>query len=79
MSVVIHPGRLRQALARRGWSAADLARVAGVSRPTVGAALGGRPITARSLRLMAEALAREPALTAIDDFLMLDSDDYHID
>jgi transcriptional regulator with XRE-family HTH domain len=79
VSVVIHPGRLRQALARRGWSAADLARVSGVSRPTVGAALGGRPITARSLRLMAEALAKEPALTAIDDLLMLDGDDRHLD
>lgn len=70
MGVVVHPGRLRQELVRRGWSATDLAREAGVSRPTVGAALAGRPIAARSLGLLAQALARVPAVEIIDDLIL---------
>ena len=31
MSVVVHPGRLRQELARRGWSDAELAKVGGAN------------------------------------------------
>ena len=70
MGVVVHPGRLRQELARRGWSATDLAREAGVSRPTVSAALAGRPIAARSLGLVAQALVRVPAIDVIDGLLL---------
>jgi len=66
MGVVVHPGRLRHELARRGWSATDLAREAGVSPPTVSAALAGRAISARSVGLMAQALMRVPALDVID-------------
>lgn len=75
MSVTVHPGRLREALARRGWSASDLAREAGLSAPTIGSALAGKPITARSLRLMAQALAKAPALDGISELLMLDARD----
>lgn len=70
MGVVVHPGRLRHELARRGWSATDLAREAGVSRPTVGAALAGRPIAARSLGLMATALSRTPVIEVVDALML---------
>ena len=69
MSVTVHPGRLRQELARRGWSAADLARHAGLSHPTVGAALAGRPIAAASLACVARALGEAPPIEAIDRLL----------
>ena len=35
MSVVVHPGRLRQEMARRGWSGRDLAREARLSEATI--------------------------------------------
>jgi transcriptional regulator with XRE-family HTH domain len=66
MGVVLHPGRLKLEMARRGWSATDLARESGVSRPTISAALAGRAIAARSVGLVARAFARVPAEQAID-------------
>ena len=69
MSVNVHPGRLRLELARRGWSAADLARESGLSQPTISAALAGRAITARSLALVAHALAGAPVLEVGDCLL----------
>ena len=74
MGVVIHPGRLRLEMARRGWSATDLAREAGLSRPTVSAATSGRAVAARSVGLMAAALARTPVLPAIDSLVLGDRD-----
>jgi lambda repressor-like predicted transcriptional regulator len=71
MSVVVHPGRLRQELARRGWAARDLAREARLSEATVSTALAGRPIAARSLALITEALVRAPILPAVDGLLMI--------
>lgn len=69
MTVVVDPQRLREALALRGWSGNDLARVSGLSAPTVSAALAGRPITAHSLRCMAVALEREPAVGLISSLI----------
>src|SRR5438045_2332636 len=66
MGIVVHPGRLRLELARRGWCAADLAREAGVSHPTVSAVLAGRPIAARSLGLIGAALERVPPAASLD-------------
>ena len=65
VTVVLDPQRLREALATRGWSATDLARSAGLSAPTIGAALAGRPIAARSLKFIAQALSREPEVGLI--------------
>lgn len=62
----MHPGRLRNELARRGWSAADLARQSGVSAPTGSAALAGRGISARSLQRIALALSQAPTHDVID-------------
>jgi transcriptional regulator with XRE-family HTH domain len=75
MSVVVHPGRLRQEMARRGWAAADLAREARISHATVSAALAGKPIAERSLGLMSKALSKAPVLDVADALLMNDRGD----
>lgn len=67
--ITLQPDRLRLELARRGWSAADLAREARVSPPTVSAALAGRPIAAQSLALIAGALSRGLVVPTIDVLL----------
>ena len=73
MSVVVHAGRLRQEMARRGWAATDLAREATLSPATVSAALGGRAISATSVGLIAAALSRVPASAVIDSLIMADN------
>jgi lambda repressor-like predicted transcriptional regulator len=72
MSVMVHPGRLRQEMARRGWGVCDLAREARLSHATISAALTGRPVAERSLSLMVKALARVPALDGVDILIMGD-------
>ena len=72
MGSVVHPGRLRIEIARRGWSATDLAREARLAQSTVSAALAGRPISNRSLELIARALLRAPAVDVIDLLIMFD-------
>jgi transcriptional regulator with XRE-family HTH domain len=69
VSVVIQAERLRAEMVRRGLSARELARAAGVSAPTVGTALAGRPIATRSLQLIAETLGRIPPLAVVDALL----------
>jgi lambda repressor-like predicted transcriptional regulator len=73
MSVILDASRLRNEMARRGWSAADLSRHSRLSQATVSAALSERPITARSLGLIAEALARAPTVEMIERLLPPDS------
>ena len=70
VSVTVHPGRLRQEIARRGWSPLDLARAARLSPATVSAALAGKPIAASSLNLIAKALAGAPTVDVIDRLLL---------
>jgi len=72
MSVVVHAGRLRLEIVRRGWSATDLARESRLSPATISAALAGRPIAAKSLDLIAGAFTRVPARKAIDGLIMGD-------
>ena len=74
MSVIVHPGRLRYEMARRGWSAAQLARESGLSGATITAALAGRPIAAQSLILIGRALGRVPPVEAIDSLILGDRD-----
>jgi transcriptional regulator with XRE-family HTH domain len=74
MSLVVHAGRLRQEMARRGWAAVDLARESRLSPATVSAALGGKPVAASSVALIADALARVPASQMIDALIMIDGD-----
>jgi transcriptional regulator with XRE-family HTH domain len=59
-------------MTRRGWDALQLARESRLSPATVSAALAGRPIAARSLTLIAEALARTPVIAVIDALVLPD-------
>lgn len=78
VSITVHPGRLRAELARRGWAAADLARAANVSAPTVSAALAGRAISAQSLHKLAIALTAAPCLDVIDKLILTRLDDHEL-
>jgi transcriptional regulator with XRE-family HTH domain len=69
VGIKIDPKRLRLELARRGWTGTRLATEAGVSSPTVSAALAGKAIAAQSLSLMAAALGRTPPVPGIDALL----------
>jgi transcriptional regulator with XRE-family HTH domain len=79
VSVVVHPGRLRQEMTRRGWAATDLAREAHLSPATVSAALAGRSISENSLALIATALQRAPVIGVIDSLIMLGSTDAELE
>jgi len=69
VSVIVHSGRLRFEMVRRGWSASDLARESRLSPATISAALAGRPIAAKSLDLIGDALTRVSARQAIDELI----------
>ena len=79
MSIVIHPGRLRQEMSRRGWAAVDLAREARLSQATVSTALHGKPIAEKSFALMAKALSRTPVLDVADSLIMRNVSDMTLD
>jgi hypothetical protein len=59
-------------MTRRGLEAADLARLSGLSAPTISAALAGRAVAARSLARLVRALMTAPVLDGIDELLMVD-------
>lgn len=69
MSVQINAERLSREMSRRGLRAIDLARAAGLSAPTVSAALSGRAISITSLRLIVVALTQAPVLRGVDELL----------
>jgi len=79
MSVVVHPGRLRQEMARRGWAASDLARESRLSQATISGALAGRPVAAKSLSLIAKALSQAPVLDVVDLLIMGERVDVGLD
>jgi transcriptional regulator with XRE-family HTH domain len=66
---VISSGRLRLELARRGWALSDLATAAGISPPTVSAAIAGRALAPNTVRRIALALAGTPPVDGVDDLL----------
>jgi transcriptional regulator with XRE-family HTH domain len=66
VSVFVQPFRLREEMTRRGWDAMHLAREARLSPATISAALAGRPIAARSLTMIADALLHAPVIDVID-------------
>ena len=74
MSVSVDGARLRLEISRRGWNSVDLAKAARLSGATVSAALAGRPISATSLRLIADALAAAPADALIERLLSWEGD-----
>jgi lambda repressor-like predicted transcriptional regulator len=75
VSVVFHPGRLRQEMIRRGWAATDLARESRLSQATISTALAGRPVAEKSLALIAKALSRAPVLDVVDYLVLQDGPD----
>lgn len=69
MGVVIQVDQLRRELARRGWSYRDLALASRLSAPTITAAMSGRPIAPRTVRLIAAALVKAPPVEGVDILL----------
>lgn len=70
MGLAVRADVLAREVARRGWTLADLAKAAGLSGATMTAARAGRPISPRSLRRIAAALASAPPLEGVDDLLL---------
>ncbi len=64
---------LQRALAVRGLSGADLARLAKISHPTVSQALRGRPVAMRSFSAIVRALSETDPLPGSSE-LIADSD-----
>jgi lambda repressor-like predicted transcriptional regulator len=79
MSVVVHPGRVRLEMTRRGWAATDLARESRLSQATISAALSGWPIAAKSVALIAKALSQAPVLDGVDSLIMSERSDVALD
>jgi lambda repressor-like predicted transcriptional regulator len=78
MSVVVHALHLRDEMARRGWSAADLARESRLSQATISAALASKPVNAQSVALIANALTRVPAIGGIDSLIRHETPDIEV-
>ena len=69
MSVRISPARIDRELARRGWSATDLAKASGCSPSTISGARRGRSVTNETLRKIADALLSAPVVPGVDSLL----------
>jgi transcriptional regulator with XRE-family HTH domain len=69
MGVRISPTRIDRELARRGWSATDLARASGCSPSTISGARRGRQVTNETLRKIADALRGAPLVAGVDALL----------
>ena len=61
--------RLRREMASRGWNACDLARLADLSPATLSAVLKGTPVSPRTVRKIAIAIARAPAIPEAAELL----------
>jgi transcriptional regulator with XRE-family HTH domain len=69
MSIRIDSARLDRELARRGWSAKDLAKAAGCSPSTISGLRRGRQVNNDTLRKIAAALDAAPIVPGIDSLL----------
>ncbi len=69
MSIRINSARLDRELARRGWSATDLAKAAGCSPSTISGLRRGRQVNNDTLRKIAAALEAAPIVPGIDFLL----------
>ena len=54
--VVLSSHAIKEACAERGWSLSELARRAGISRPTLASALHGQPVRSRTAWKVSKAL-----------------------
>ena len=70
MGVNLDSDRLKREARLRGWSNTELADRASVSRPTITAAMRGRAVSPRTLRLIAQALVDTPPVEGIEALLM---------
>jgi len=70
MSLTLDVHHVRAEMGRRGWTQVDLAEAAGISQPTVSAALAGRPIKEKSARAIAAALKGSKPNPAIERILL---------
>jgi transcriptional regulator with XRE-family HTH domain len=59
--VMLSAEAVRVACAERGWSLSEFARRADISRPTLAAALRGKPVRARTAWKLAHALEQKPS------------------
>jgi lambda repressor-like predicted transcriptional regulator len=65
--VILSGQKVKDACIMRGWSLAELARRARVSRPTLRSALRGRPLRPRTAWLIARALRAGETQPELDD------------
>lgn len=75
MSISVNAGQLRLEMALRGWDAVDLARASRLSPATVSIALAGKPISAKSVGLIAKAITKTRADDVINPLVRRDSQD----
>ncbi len=75
MTVRFDQSRFATQLRVRGIACCELARAAGLSAPTVTAAAAGRPISARSARLIALALLKVEPIPGMHE-LFTDREDH---
>lgn len=61
--------QVRSDMARRGWTQVDLAEAAGISQPTVSAALAGRSIKEKSAKAIARAIESSNPDPAVERIL----------
>ena len=69
MGARINPARLDRELARRGWSATDLAKASGCSPSTISGARRGRKVSHDTIRRICEALLNAPLVPGVDSLL----------
>ena len=69
MSSRLRHSNLDRELARRGWTANDLAVASGVSAATISSARHGRPMRHKTLYKIADALVKAPIVAGVDVLL----------
>ena len=65
----VNADRLRREMLLRGWNGVDLAHYAGVSPATISHAVRGLPVSTTTIRKMALALSRAPAIDGAAELL----------
>lgn len=68
--VVLSSERLTAACLLRGWSLSELAKRAGISRPTLRGALHGRPVRPSTAWKLALALSRGEVQAELDQLIV---------
>lgn len=68
-AIRVNADRLRREMAARGWDGVDLAYHAGVSPATISHAMQGHPVSSTTIRKLAAALVRQPAIAGVEGLL----------